>query len=92
MAQGAPANAEVRRVLGEVAAGRDLPRLSDEEIHIAVSLSPDDKGVQLALAESALRRSRWNEAGERIEELTTLLPNDLRWSRPAFAPTSLQHA
>jgi biofilm PGA synthesis protein PgaA len=77
LAQGAPANAEVRRVLGQVAYGRDLPRLSDEEIHIAASLAPDDKGVQLALAESALHRSRWNEARERIEELTTLFPDDL---------------
>jgi hypothetical protein len=61
-------------VLGEVAAGRDLPRLSDEEIHIAASLAPDDKGVRLTLAESALRRSRWNEARERIEETDNAFP------------------
>ncbi len=81
LAQGAPANAEVRRVLGEIAYGRDLPRLSDEEIHIAASLAPEDTGVLLDLAESALHRSRWDEAQKRIEELTTLLPNNPKVQR-----------
>ena len=57
LAEGAPANAELRRVLGDIAAGRGWPRRGDEEIHIAASLAPEDKGVQLALAESAMRRS-----------------------------------
>ena len=81
LAEGAPANAEVRRVLGDVAAGRGWPRRSDEEIHIAASLAPEDKGVQLALAESALRRSRWSEARQRINELSELYPGDVAVQR-----------
>jgi biofilm PGA synthesis protein PgaA len=81
LAQGAPANADVLRVLAEIAYGRDLPRLSDEEIHIAASLAPDDTGVQLDQAESALHRYRWGEARERIEGLATLFPNDPKVQR-----------
>jgi biofilm PGA synthesis protein PgaA len=81
LADGAPANAEVRRVLGDLAAGRGWPRRADEEIHIAASLAPEDKGVQLALAESALRRSRWREARQRIDELAELYPGDLAVQR-----------
>ena len=77
LAEGAPANAELRRVLGDLAAGRGWPRRGDEEIHIAASLAPEDKGVQLALAESALRRWRWREARQRIDELAELYPGDV---------------
>ena len=62
LAEHAPANAELRRVLGDLAAGRGWPRRADEEIEIAASLAPEDKGVQIALAESAMRRSQWREA------------------------------
>jgi hypothetical protein len=41
LAEGAPANAEVRRVLGDVAAARGWPRRHDQEIHIAASLAPE---------------------------------------------------
>jgi hypothetical protein len=37
--------------------------------------------VQLALAESALRRSRWREARQRIDELAELYPGDLAVQR-----------
>ncbi|MFL6528752.1 MAG: poly-beta-1,6 N-acetyl-D-glucosamine export porin PgaA [Chthoniobacterales bacterium] len=77
LADGAPANAGLRTVEGNFAATRDWPRLSDEEIHIAASLAPEDKGVQLALAETAMRRLRWNEARERIDELKSIYPDDV---------------
>ena len=73
--------AELRRVLGDVAAGRGWPRRGDEEIRIAASLAPDDKAVQVALAESALRRLRWREARQRIDELAELYPGDLAVQR-----------
>jgi len=76
LADGAPANAELRTVEGEIAAARGWPRSSDETIHIAASLAPDDKGVRLALAESAMRRERWSESRWRVRELVDLYPAD----------------
>lgn len=77
LAEGAPANADLRRLLGDAAAARGWPRRSDEEIHIASSLEPQDRGVQIALAESALRRLRWREARQRIADLSELYPEDM---------------
>jgi biofilm PGA synthesis protein PgaA len=81
LANAAPANAELRRVEGDLAAARGWPRRGDEEIHIAASLAPEDKGVQLALAETAMRRMRWDEARERIGDLETLYPDDVAIQR-----------
>ena len=77
LAEQAPANAELRRVLGDIAAGRDWPRRSAEEIEIAASLAPEDKGAQMALAESAIRRRHWTEARSRVAELAAIYPDDL---------------
>ena len=65
LAEHAPANAELRRVLGEIAAGREWPHRSAEEIKIAASLAPEDKAVQVALAESDIRRRDWSDARSR---------------------------
>jgi biofilm PGA synthesis protein PgaA len=81
LADGAPANAGLRTVEGNFAATRDWPRRSDEEIHIAASLDPEDKGVQLALAETAMRRLRWDEARERLADLQSIYPGDVHVSR-----------
>ncbi|HSI14868.1 MAG TPA: poly-beta-1,6 N-acetyl-D-glucosamine export porin PgaA [Chthoniobacter sp.] len=77
LAEAAPANAGLRKVLGDVAAGRDWPRRSAEEIAIAVSLAPEDKGVQVSLAESAVRRRAWSEARSRVAELADIFPTDI---------------
>src|SRR5947208_16765442 len=81
LADGAPANAGLRTVEGNFGATRDWPRLSDEEIHIAASLAPEDKAVQLALAETAMRRLRWDEARERITALAAVYPDDVHVQR-----------
>ena len=73
----APANAELRRLKGDLAAGRGWPRLSDDEIHAAAGLAPENRGVQLSLAETAMRRLRWDEARERIAELIEIYPDDV---------------
>ena len=81
LAEHAPANAELRRVLGDIAGGRGWPRRSAEEIEIAASLTPQDKAGQVALAESDIRRRHWTEARTRTAELSAIYPNDLHVRR-----------
>jgi biofilm PGA synthesis protein PgaA len=81
LAERAPANVELRRVLSDIAASRDWPRRSAEEIEIAASLAPEDKAVQVALVESAIRRRYWTEARSRIAELAEIYPGDIQISR-----------
>lgn len=76
LAEGAPALAYLRLALGSVAAARGWPHLAEEEIQIANSLNPHDRGIQVALAESALRRGKYREARERIQKLVTEFPDD----------------
>jgi biofilm PGA synthesis protein PgaA len=83
LANGAPALSYLRSSLAAVAAGRGWPRRADEEIHIAVSLAPNDRGIQVGLAESAMRRQRWPEAREHIGALTAALPEDAAVQRAA---------
>ncbi len=81
LAEHAPANVELRRVLSDIAASRDWPRRSAEEIEIAASLAPEDKAVQVALAESEIRRRDWTEARSRIAELAEIYPGDIQIRR-----------
>jgi biofilm PGA synthesis protein PgaA len=83
LADGAPALSYLRSSLAAVAAGRGWPRLADEEIHIAASLAPNDRGIQVGLAESAMRRQRWTEADERIGALTGAFHEDATVQRAA---------
>lgn len=78
LAEQAPANVELRRVLGDIAAARGWPRRSAEEIKIAASLLPEDKAVQVALAESAIHRLDWTEARSRVAELSEIYPDDIQ--------------
>src|SRR5207253_1066755 len=77
LAEHAPANAELRRILGDIAAGREWPRRSAEEIEIAASLAPEDKAVRVALVESAMRRRAWSEADLGAASLLETYPDDL---------------
>jgi poly-beta-1,6 N-acetyl-D-glucosamine export porin PgaA len=81
LAEQAPANIELRRVLGDIAGGRGWPRRSAEEIEIAVSLVPEDKAAQISLAESDIRRRHWTEAHSRIADLAAIYPNDVHVGR-----------
>jgi biofilm PGA synthesis protein PgaA len=76
LVDGAPANPGLRTLEADLAASRGWPRLSDELVHVAASLAPEDKDVHLGLANSALRRQRWGEARTRIAELSELQPDD----------------
>jgi biofilm PGA synthesis protein PgaA len=81
LANGAPALGYLRSALGSVAAGRGWPRRADEEIEIAAELAPEDRGIQIALAESCLRRKRFREARRRAEQLNLLYPGDVAVQR-----------
>jgi poly-beta-1,6 N-acetyl-D-glucosamine export porin PgaA len=76
LAAGAPAVGYLRSNVGAVAAARGWPRRAEEEVRIASSLAPEDRGVQVALADSAMRRRQWPEARERIAALEALFPED----------------
>ncbi|MEN9543180.1 MAG: poly-beta,6 N-acetyl-D-glucosamine export porin PgaA, partial [Pseudomonadota bacterium] len=76
LADGAPAIAFLRSDLASVAAARGWPRLADEEVQIAASLAPEDRGIQIAQAESDQRRRRWSQAALRAQELARLYPED----------------
>ena len=76
LAQGAPALGYLRAALGAVAAARGWPRRADEEIRVAASLSPDDRGIRIALADSALRRRDIAAATSRATELAGRFPDD----------------
>jgi biofilm PGA synthesis protein PgaA len=81
LAEHAPANVELRRVLGDIAGGRGWPRRSAEEIEIAASLVPEDKAAQISLVESDIRRRHWKEADFRLAELAAIYPNDVHVHR-----------
>jgi biofilm PGA synthesis protein PgaA len=81
LAEGAPAAAYLRSSLGSVAADRGWPRRADEEVEIAAELAPEDRGTQVALADSCLRRKRFREAQEHAEDLSLLYPSDTQVER-----------
>lgn len=76
LAEGAPGLGYLRSALGSVADGEGWPRRADEEIDIAAELAPDDRGIQIEVADSRLRRRHFDEARERTEELQSVYPDD----------------
>jgi len=83
LADGAPALGYLRSAQSSVAAARGWRRLADEQIHIAASLSPDDRGIQVGLADAAMRRQRWPEARARVAALVAESPDDSAVQRAA---------
>ena len=81
LADGAPGLGYLRSAIGGVAADRGWPRRADEEIKIASEIAPEDRGIQVALADSSLRRKRYREARRRAEELHLLYPADVQVQR-----------
>lgn len=77
----APASPALREELGEIAAARGWPRRAHEELLIARSLVVDDPGLELALAESEMRRRQWAAAQERVARLAPLYPGNTRLLR-----------
>ncbi len=72
----APGLGYLRGAVGSVAAGRGWPRFASEEAEIASTLSPDDLGGQVALADSAFRLREYAEARKRAADLAMLYPGN----------------
>ena len=92
LADGAPAHAGLRAARGSVSAARGWPRLADEELRIAATLAPDDTGIRIDLADSAMRRQRWPEARERLAALQAEWPEHRGVNRLATALDSHDRA
>lgn len=61
-----PDDAGIRLALSSVAAARGWPRRAEQEARAAQTLDETNPQVQLALAESALRRQQWGELHRRM--------------------------
>jgi biofilm PGA synthesis protein PgaA len=76
LVDGAPALSFLRSARAQIARARGWPRLADEETHIAASLTAPDRSTEIALAETALARRRYDEARQRAAALVALFPDD----------------
>ena len=83
LAEGAPALGYLRSTLAEVAAARGWPRRAEAEIEVAASLSPEDRGVRVALGDSALRRREVSTARRISADLLAGSPDDASVQRLA---------
>lgn len=72
-----PDDSRVRLALASVAAARGWPRLAEQEVRSAQTLDEASLDVQLALAESALRRNQWREFRHRSKLLELAEPAQL---------------
>ena len=76
LVDGAPGLSFLRSTKAQIASARGWPRLADEEAHAAAGLTLPDRSTEIALAESALARKRYEEARQRTSSLVSLLPGD----------------
>lgn len=76
LADNAPALGYLRAARGAIAAARGWPRLAEQEIYIAASLAPEDRGTGVALADSDLRRRDLPSARRSTSSLIARFPND----------------
>ena len=76
LVDGAPALSFLRLAKAQIASARGWPRLADEETHIAVTLTSPDRSTEIALAEAAFARKRYDEARRRSSTLVSLIPGD----------------
>jgi poly-beta-1,6 N-acetyl-D-glucosamine export porin PgaA len=76
LVDGAPALSSLRSTKAEIARSRGWPRLADEETRIAATLTAPDRSTDIALAETALARKRYDEAHARAAALESLFPGD----------------
>lgn len=76
LAQHAPGLGYLRAATASIAAARGWPRLADEEIRIAASLAPEDRGIEVALADADLRRTEIGSAKARAASLVSRFPDD----------------
>jgi biofilm PGA synthesis protein PgaA len=76
LVDGAPALSFLRLAKAEIASARGWPRLADEETHIAATLTGPDRSTEIALADVALARKRYDEAQQRTSLLVSFFPEN----------------
>jgi len=76
LVDGAPALSSLRSAKAEIANARGWPRLADEETHVAAVLTTPERSTEIALADVALARKRYDEARQRTSSLVSLFPGD----------------
>ncbi|GAB3470393.1 poly-beta-1,6 N-acetyl-D-glucosamine export porin PgaA [Polaromonas eurypsychrophila] len=76
LAGAAPALGYLRSALAGVAASRGWQRRAETEIKLAASLAPEDRGVRVGLADSALRRRDASAARRISADLLAQSPGD----------------
>ena len=76
LSDAAPANANTRLALYQVANARGWPRRAQEEAEIAASLAPLEIGSRIALVETAINAYRFADAQRMVDELLALYPED----------------
>ena len=76
LVDGAPGLSFLRSARAQIARALGWPRLADEETLIAGSLTAPDRSTEIALAETALARRRYDEARRRAAALVSLFPGD----------------
>ena len=76
LADAAPALGYLRSALAGVAASRGWQRRAETEIKLAASLAPEDRGVRVGLADSALRRRDASAARRISADLLAQSPGD----------------
>ncbi len=81
MLEGAPRNPFIVLGAASIMSARQKPRLAEEENRIALSLSPSLLPAQIAVAESALARDRYEEAETRADALAVLYPENRQVQR-----------
>ncbi len=76
LADNAPGLGYLRAARGAVAAARGWPRLAEQEVYIAASLAPEDRGTEVAVSDSDLRRRDITSARKRTASLIARFPDD----------------
>ena len=76
LSDAAPANANTRLALYQVANARGWPRRAQTEAEIAASLAPRDVGSRIALVETAINAYRFADAQRMVDELLALYPEN----------------
>ena len=76
LSDAAPANANTRLALYQVANARGWPRRAAEEAQIAASLAPSDLGSHIALVETAISAHRFGDAQRMVDGLLALYPEN----------------
>lgn len=83
LADGAPANQDIRLGAAAVMRARGWSRAAGAETEIAASLSPDRLAARLAMAELALARYRYAAADREVAALHAIWPENLAVQRLA---------